>query len=443
MKTSSHAQTKVSLFGASPDTGNQGVNALHDSTLSALAKRGVGESNVFAFTSADREPIRTKNGKMDVRQVAAFRTKRFYKPQSFAALRRAMQWNGSHHVGAASLRESNAVLDLSAGDSFTDLYGWERFRAVLEPKLLAIRYGIPLILLPQTIGPFESPKAKRIAARVLKHARQVWARDQESYELLQDMVGDSAVEGQLRRGVDLAFLLEPRRPQAIPDRIEHWIQREKGVQPPVIGLNVSGLVFNEPARAKRQFKLKTNYRRTVTEFVTWCTETTSAKIVLVPHVQTDSGSIESDYDAAAALLHELPAEARERVAILPTSYSASELKWLIGQMDWFCGTRMHSTIAALSSGVPVASLAYSMKTQGVFSQCGLARQVFELRELDTRTAVRLLKRSFLERMEVRTKLHCHLPGVLQKAEQQMDVIVEACRRGRMGRMVTMPLRKSG
>ena len=36
---------------------------------------------------------------------------------------------------------------------------------------------------------------------------------------------------------------------------------------------------------------------------------------------------------------------------------------------------MHATIAALSSGVPCATVAYSLKARGVFASCGMAHAV--------------------------------------------------------------------
>ena len=31
------------------------------------------------------------------------------------------------------------------------------------------------------------------------------------------------------------------------------------------------------------------------------------------------------------------------------SFDCGEMKWIVRKLEWFCGTRMHSTIAGLSS----------------------------------------------------------------------------------------------
>ncbi len=55
----------------------------------------------------------------------------------------------------------------------------------------------------------------------------------------------------------------------------------------------------------------------------------------------------------------------------PAGLSAQELKWVIGQTKAFAGCRMHSTIAALSMGVPTVSVSYSAKS------FGLTREFFD------------------------------------------------------------------
>ena len=86
------------------------------------------------------------------------------------------------------------------------------------------------------------------------------------------------------------------------------------------------------------------------------------------HVRWDGigglqAEIESDLRACRQLVDKLGQAAQGRVRILSGQYSEMEIKWVIAQLKWFCGTRMHSTIASLSSGVPSAAIAYRDKTR--------------------------------------------------------------------------------
>lgn len=426
MKTQKQNSLHVAFFGASPDTGNQGVNALNESTLSALNQRGVSEASVFGFTPENAFQRRDGESQMTVERFAAFRTRRFYRPESLFALRQASKLGGLWHRGSRAFLRSDAILDISAGDSFSDLYGWDRFCSVMEPKMIALETGRPLILLPQTIGPFESPRARQLARHVLQDACQVWARDEESFTELRTILGEAFDPARFRQGVDMAFLLRPQRPDGLPAHLDQWLQRSEAEE--VIGLNVSGLIYNSPQDSAKQFGLRADYREVVHRFLDWILRNANARLLIIPHVLTDTAARESDYAAALQVRGQL-GDNSKRVEILSPNYSASELKWIIGKTAWFCGTRMHSTIAALSSGVPAASLSYSMKTRGVFASCRLEDSVFEMRHLKTQDLVDNLIASWKNRQLSRKRLAAELPRVVAQANLQMNEIVECVGQG--------------
>jgi colanic acid/amylovoran biosynthesis protein len=45
--------------------------------------------------------------------------------------------------------------------------------------------------------------------------------------------------------------------------------------------------------------------------------------------------------------------------------NATQLKYIISQCRFFIGARTHATIAAMSTGVPCTSIAYSVKARGI------------------------------------------------------------------------------
>ena len=93
-------------------------------------------------------------------------------------------------------------------------------------------------------------------------------------------------------------------------------------------------------------------------------------------------------------------------------------------MDWFCGARMHSTIAALSSGVPTAATAYSDKTLGVFASCGVENQVIDPRQLETEAVIEKLVESFESRAQTRQVLSTTIDGVKARATDQFRCITD-------------------
>jgi polysaccharide pyruvyl transferase WcaK-like protein len=154
-------------------------------------------------------------------------------------------------------------------------------------------------------------------------------------------------------------------------------------------------------------------------------DTGADAVWLIPHVMTPLGHYESDLEASRDLRAELAPPYRERVHVLDHQYNQSEVKWVIGKCDWFCGMRMHATIAALSSGVPTAALAYSGKTMGVFASVGVEDAVVDARKESTAAAAELLLERWHTRNALAQRLNARLGDVVSAARDQMSSILRA------------------
>jgi polysaccharide pyruvyl transferase WcaK-like protein len=416
---------RLCVFGAGPGTGNLGVSALSLSLLAGIARR-VSDPAITSFDNGKGiRPARDHVGGRDLEYnlCGAVPTRRIYRRDSLWNIRASGRLGGLGHPAVKAIRGADAVLDCTSGDSFTDLYSRRRFRLVTAEKMLALEQRRPLILLPQTIGPFAHPRTRRIAQRIVRAATMVWARDEKSYTTLRELLGDEYDPCRHHCGVDMAFGLEPREPeQPLPQAVSSWLTDDG--RPPLIGFNVSGLV-HEGADARSRFGLRADYACAVRCFLGRVLNETNAKILLVPHVFSRPGHFEHDPDACASVVAQLGRAGSDRIACLPAGLSPGKTKWAIGCSDWFCGTRMHASIAAISSGVPAAAMAYSDKTLGVFETCGQGDHVADLRHLETSEVVECLWQSWVRRAEARESLGRELPKVLARIEEQMDLIV-AC-----------------
>jgi polysaccharide pyruvyl transferase WcaK-like protein len=294
-------------------------------------------------------------------------------------------------------------------------------------KQIALLRGKPLILMPQTYGPFRDASTLRLAESVIRGASMAWARDLDSFAVLKGILGSKFDPAIHRQGVDMAFSLAARNASGrVPRSLGSWLA-EVPRRTPVIGVNISGLIYNDPEHARSNFRLVADYGAVVTGLVARFLKSTSARIVLVPHVMDRPGHYESDLEACMSVAGAFGGAEAERLVVAPVDLDQSEVKWLISQLDWFCGTRMHSTIAALSSGIPTAAVAYSDKTLGVFATCGQASQVFDPRTLDTDAVVAGLMQSFLDRDALRRSLAESIPRVRDLAAGQLRHIAKHIR----------------
>ncbi|GMU81572.1 MAG: hypothetical protein AMXMBFR47_14430 [Planctomycetota bacterium] len=407
---------RLCYFGAAPDTSNLGVSALCYSVLQELARLDPApEVTVFDFgRGRRRDAITFAAGPFVFDRLGAKSSRRIWQRETFWNIRWSARLGGLGNPVVEAIRSADAVLDISGGDSFTDLYGPKRFESVVAPKQLALDLGVPLILMPQTYGPFRDPAVRRRASEIVKRASMCWARDPRSFEILRDLLGGAFDPDRHRCGVDVAFALESRPPRvAMPEPIAGWL-RERGRDqaggrrtvdgapfppshvptfPPLVGLNVSGLIYNDPVAMRDRYGFKADYREIVHGFLRRVLLETDSNVLLIPHVVTPPGHYESDPGANDAVLAALRgdtsvrAAAATRLAAAPPLTDCREAKWLISRCDWFCGTRMHATIAGLSSGVPTAAVAYSDKTRGVFETAGAGGCVVDPRVLDQKESV--------------------------------------------------------
>ena len=63
----------------------------------------------------------------------------------------------------ARVMKCDFILDIGAGDSFADIYGTGRIRRMLTSKFVIHAARKPLVLSPQTMGPFEPGRTRDFA----------------------------------------------------------------------------------------------------------------------------------------------------------------------------------------------------------------------------------------------------------------------------------------
>jgi polysaccharide pyruvyl transferase WcaK-like protein len=268
------------------------------------------------------------------------------------------------------------VVDISGGDSFSDIYGIGRFLKRVLLKVLVIQFGKKLVLLPQTYGPFKHSLPRLIGRYVLRHADLIYARDKESKEYACRLLGRGGAVERVRLMPDVAFVLDPKSPGTIePGFLSERQQRDVFV----VGLNVSGLLFNGGYSGDNMFELAVDYRRLILGVVDVVMKQQNLIVLLIPHVFGEKGSVENDYEACEQVYASKNEAYSGRIFLTGRGYNHKEIKFLIGTCDLIIGSRMHACIAAMSQMVPAVGLAYSRKFRGVFESAGVESLALDMR----------------------------------------------------------------
>ena len=422
-------QKKLVVLGASFNTGNLGVSALAWSSLKLLRKKWPNAE--IALLGVGRKPGSATIYIDGTQETFATWPVR-YTPNIFAQhhiLRLCLgallfrlfpfvkNFSSFNTSTLGSLLHSDFSFDITGGDSFSDIYGAKRLTFGFLLKFSFLLKGTPLILLPQTYGPFKSKISKLMAKYVLKKANKIYSRDQEGITVVNKIIGH---EQKVSLSPDVAFTLDSIRPDnAQINQIESLKYSEKII----IGFNISGLLYNGGYSKDNMFGLSLDYRNLINEIIIYFTSLHNVHILLVPHVlPSPDFSIEDDYLAADNLVHQLSAEQQDKIMLLNRDYNQNTIKYCIGQTDFFIGSRMHATIAALSQYIPAVGLAYSKKFKGVFATAGVENCVLDLRKLNLEETLTGIKTIFETRNNIRQTLESTVPSLQQNLLTLFDTL---------------------
>lgn len=241
----------------------------------------------------------------------------------------------------SEIKECLCVFDASYGDGFTGIYGTRRNFVQCLRKQMVISAKKSLYLLPQTYGSYKFP-LKKWSIDLIKKATLAYARDEDTAKSIGSFVKVTS---------DMAFGLPYNRDA-------YSFDKEKK-----IGINVSSLLWDDDTRER--FKLTIDYKKFYRELIRYLLQANEYHIFLIPHVidKQNPDAKENDYRICLKLSKEFSG----KVDIAPPFDNAMDAKSYISNMDIFLGSRMHSTIGAISSGVATIPISYAYKFETLYS----------------------------------------------------------------------------
>lgn len=411
---------KVLLTGASLETRNMGVSALAVGAVqSYYAAEPSGHIALLDYSKQEKAyTLPLKGGPVNVSLLPIrFSWKLYLRDNIISLIGLACLCNIlPFEMLRRSIKERNPILRqilctdiiaaLSGGDSFSDIYGLRNLIYVSLPQILALTMKKPLILLPQTVGPFKGAMARKIAGYVLSRATLVYTRDRSSMGDIMNCLGPNANPDRFRFCYDVGFALHPVE---LKDRQkEVW---KEVPERPLVGFNVSGLLYKGGYGGNTLFGLKVDYPQLVEDIIEYLIERKGVSVLLVPHVFGESDKGDADTPVCRMLLEKLQPRYGQRLSLAAGCYDQSEIKSVIGQCDFFIGSRMHACIAAVSQSIPAVSIAYSRKFIGVMDTVGIGDCVADPRAIQTQQILDIIDRTYDNRIAVKRRLEEKMPEV--------------------------------
>jgi polysaccharide pyruvyl transferase WcaK-like protein len=353
------------LIGFEYESSNKGCEALSYAIMAIL-------SSIMSFEPLEIVNINIHDSMGEIPSI--------YPNINFVNLRMRVKSPEFWKRLSEELKDCDAALDITHGDSFSDIYGSKWFATTTLVKTYMVNSKIPFILMPQTYGPFKAKWAASWAKYVIIKADKVYTRDNISYTYLRSL----GIKKDIMNTLDLAFALPYKKNNEYSSKIR-------------IGINVSGLLWNDCTNGN-VFKLNTDYCCYCRWLIAKLLQDEKYEVILVPHVLCDSREgmefFENDSRAIRILMKEFPS------CTFPNDFkSAIDVKNYIANLDILVAARMHASIAAYSSGVAVVPFAYSRKFEGVYEDLSYP-YVINAMKLNTSEAIART----LEYIEFKNKL---------------------------------------
>lgn len=423
------AHTKIAVMGTPVSSGNRGVLALAASLVSLCVAKysdvtlllGNKDNLPFSFwINGDLRSFPIVNCRLSLKSqlrdhlawilLACI----MYRWIPIAWVRKRLSRNTPW---ISAIEKADLVGDVRGGDSFSDIYGLRRFLLGFLMAWTVLLVKRSIIQLPQTYGPYRSLISRWLARYLLKHSSAIIARDKMSQRIAQEIVGSSK---KILLSPDVAFSLEAIVPKSIqfdPPIISHAISSHVPTFGPAIGININGLMYNGGYTRDNMFGLNLHYNLLLPKLIMSLLKEHDGEIWLVPHTYGPPESVESDPEACRRVRSALPQELQPRVRIVAGEYNCHEIKGIIGQCEFFIGSRMHACIAALSQGIPCVGIAYSRKFVGVFETVGMQDWIVDGRVASDEQAMAQVLALYRRGNEVRDSLR-------QSADRARDQLNE-------------------
>lgn len=252
------------------------------------------------------------------------------------------------HWGLLPLKAVDALIDVS-GFRFSDQWGTQptmRFARLV--KDYADR-GKPIILLPQSFGPFTSPRIRACVRRIVDASALVFARDEISLAYILDVTGPSNLV-RLAPDITISFGGEPPR-DSPPDS-------------PLVAVVPNARMLDKGGQL---------WRDSYVDMLAGASSSASrqgAEVILMAH-STEAGD--------RSIVSELASRLKTPTSVLETN-DPVELKQRISRCSFVIASRFHAVVSSLSMGIPAITLGWSHKYRALLEDFRVEDLMVEVSE---------------------------------------------------------------
>lgn len=322
--------------------------------------------------------------------------KGFYRTEVFQNIK------NSHIVVSCSdenFKESASLLPLNI---YWILTWWSMLLARTWDVLIAKFLGKPVVMFPNSIGPFRTWLGLLLAKLALNMFDFILVREPISYEVVNSL----AIRTSKRLTSDTTLLLTGTQ-----------LANFNNLPHPLIGVSPG---FYAQSLSKTEVdRYIAEHARALDDVI----EKYGFSVVFLPHYV--SGFRDDDLEVSRLILQRMRNKERAQIVQLG---SVEEFKSILGCMDMVISSKMHPAVLAVSEYVPTLCIAYDQKQTGFFQLFDLNDCVIHIREFSYERLLSRIECVWRRKDEIRTTLKRKVPllqeGIRRAVRQALASCVE-------------------
>lgn len=273
--------------------------------------------------------------------------------------------------------------------------------------------GKKIVIYAASIENMGKPRNEKIAKILLNMCDLITIREEISYNYLISIGVDI---NKTFLTADTAFLLKPSTKS-----VGCEILKKEGdlLKCPVkVGITTSQVMFRHSFPEITDMKIKyLAYLDEMAKIIDSVIKSKDATVIFIPHC-IGPGKDSDDRLVAKDIFDKV--QNKNRFKIIYNEYSASELKSVIGEMDFFIGERTHSLIGATSMHVPSIAITFptDTRTHGIIGRMlGQQDNIYNIETLSVDSFIEQFEKSWSNKEEIQKTLLEKIPVVQQSAFQ--------------------------
>ncbi len=295
-----------------------------------------------------------------------------------ALLRDCFAWSRFARL-AAAIRRSDLLLSCGGGYlfSFQRRFPGPTFWQIYLQIRLALALGKPVILLPQSYGPFRNRFSRFLVGRLIVHPqmKKVLAREEISLKLLKSLPSLEESAAKISLCPDLAWAYLPGSGPAIPEI--------DGLPRPRIAITAISWSFPEAKNLREKAEKQERYLQTMVDICQTLHRQLQCSLLLISHSRGPSPA-EDDLRITRRLFERIvPGIPAEYVHLRQSANGdpPDAIIAILKKSDLIISSRFHAAILGLLAEIPIVVIGYHHKSEGIMNLLGLRESFTSIQDL--------------------------------------------------------------